>query len=217
MIALMYHDISNVWKDKYTISEDVFLTHMNLLKKINPSVLLTFDDGVISHYSRVFPILLRLKMKGIFFISTGFIEKEGYLGKKEIRNMYRKGMIFGTHGHYHKFLNRISYKEMEEEIVSSKKILEAILNAPIILFSFPGGRFSKTSVKLLKMSGYKYAFTSLRGINNAYTSPFLLKRFPITSNLSLKDMQNLFSCSAGFILKQKVIGWAKFALKKWCY
>lgn len=48
------------------------------------SALLTFDDGYIDHYTNVFPILMRKKIQGSFYIPTQIIEDKKVLGVNKI-------------------------------------------------------------------------------------------------------------------------------------
>ena len=54
------------------------------------SVLLTFDDGVLDHYKFVFKELKKIKIFGIFFVSTAPIEKKIFLNVHKIHLLVGK-------------------------------------------------------------------------------------------------------------------------------
>ena len=87
-IALMYHDVykqsgtesgfQNESAFQYKISEEEFESHVKEISKYcvnnNVDVLFTFDDGGISFLTIIAPILEKYNQKGIFFISTQYID-----------------------------------------------------------------------------------------------------------------------------------------------
>lgn len=53
--------------------EDIWLARQGKKKLPNKAVLLTFDDGALSSYSRVFPLLKQFKTPAVFAIATSWI------------------------------------------------------------------------------------------------------------------------------------------------
>ena len=62
------------------------------------AVALTFDDGYASHFELVAPLLVRYRFSGTFFVTTGFIERRGYLSWEQLRKLRFLGMEIGSHG-----------------------------------------------------------------------------------------------------------------------
>lgn len=61
-------------------------------------LLLTFDDGYISWYTDVYPILKRNNAKATMFIVGAYINRYGYLSETQIREMANSGLIeIGNH------------------------------------------------------------------------------------------------------------------------
>jgi peptidoglycan/xylan/chitin deacetylase (PgdA/CDA1 family) len=81
--VLNYHRISEgtfnnqlkYIRSRYDILHpELFLDWLNGVHDISkPSVLITFDDGYLSFYKEVYPILLKSKTPVLIFISTGFV------------------------------------------------------------------------------------------------------------------------------------------------
>jgi peptidoglycan/xylan/chitin deacetylase (PgdA/CDA1 family) len=79
-------------------------------------------------------------------------------------------------------LSSLSREEILEELAASKAALEERLGRPVNLFAYPFGaleHFDGITERLVEDSGYKAAFTTLRGINEAGGNPWALKRVGI--------------------------------------
>lgn len=79
-------------QSKYEILDIKLLLDNNFLKKKNNKkfCLLTFDDGYIDHYENVFPILVKRKITGSFYISGGIYEKKKLLNVNKIHYIFSK-------------------------------------------------------------------------------------------------------------------------------
>lgn len=147
-ITLMYHDV--YVKDikesgfnthgaiHYKISKKTFEEHLRAishfceLKQINKNdIVFTFDDGGVSFFTIIAPILEKYGWKGYFFISTNYIGTDGFLTIDQIKDLSRRGHIIGSHSHQHKVLTEFSLNDVENELCTSVKILSDILGKPI--------------------------------------------------------------------------------------
>ena len=90
-------------KKKYNIIGDDDLCEILLTKKIpkRPSFVLTFDDGYKDHYNYVFPLLMKHKLKGIFYPTSKIFEKNYLLDVNKIQ------LILGKNRNKKKLLNYI--------------------------------------------------------------------------------------------------------------
>ncbi|GEM_PF-2803149 len=156
-------------------------TTFNNISSITDSsriVVLTFDDGLASASSRIWPILLKRGLTAVFFISPALIGQKGYLKWDDVRAMSDEGAEFGTHGLYHKRFSELEDKELFEEIVDSKKNLQDKLKKPVLSLALPGGSMHPHALEIAKDAGYKYFCTSQRAINSLPLG-FIVRRFPI--------------------------------------
>ena len=88
-------------------------------------VLFTFDDGGISFLTIIAPILEKYNQKGIFFISTQYIDTPLFLTKKQIKELRERGHIIGSHSHSHpqnisELANSDLLEEYKNEIFKEK-------------------------------------------------------------------------------------------------
>jgi len=88
-------------------------------------------------------------------------------------------MTIGSHTVTHPVLSSLSGEEILEELASSKAALEQRLGRRVMLFAYPFGgleHFDGISQSLVERAGYKAAFTTLPGINEAGVNRWALKR-----------------------------------------
>ncbi len=171
-IALMFHDVyhetplesgfSGTGPDLYKIKENSFeciIRHLYEKDKVK-TYILTFDDGGVSFYTIIAPILEKYNLKGIFFIATESIGKDGFLSKEQIAELDKRGHIIGSHSHTHKRLTTLTKNEVENEWKQSKTILESIVKHPVTLASVPNGYQSNVVISEAQKCGYTDIYTS---------------------------------------------------------
>ncbi|MFB6181770.1 MAG: polysaccharide deacetylase family protein [Candidatus Magasanikbacteria bacterium] len=188
--VLVFHDVESKYhfeklisfldKKFNIISSEEF--KQNQLSKDKINILLTFDDGYKSWVDNVLPVLEGKNLKGIFFISSGFIEagdrgeEKKYLEEKlklksdrtplswgEVKELEDASMEIGGHTVNHVNLAKISEKEGREEIQKDKKMLEKKLDRKIKFFAYPfghSGAVNENIVELVKNAGYECGFTA---------------------------------------------------------
>src|SRR5437763_1968838 len=64
-------------------------------------VLLTFDDGGVSFHHPIADLLEGRGWRGHFFITTDRIGTPGFLSVRELRDLYRRGHVIGSHSCSH--------------------------------------------------------------------------------------------------------------------
>lgn len=177
---LMYHSLSREKNaNRYTITVDDFISHLSYLQSNQyktpynvvfstnngtpekKQALVTFDDGNESDYHLAFNLLIKFHIKAIFFITTDFIGKPGYMSKNQIQELSRNGFSLQSHGKTHNFLTELSTIDLATEARNSKEILEDIVGRSVTNISFPGGRYNRNVLKIIREFGYTEAFTSV--------------------------------------------------------
>lgn len=176
-VVLMFHKIGNE-NDKYTIEYKKFIQLLDFLSKNymfstidefskkdgRKKIVLTFDDVDRSIYSYAFPILAKLNIPYYIFVNVEFIDKKGYLGKNEIKEMISNSRcIVGSHSMNHVMMRELSDEKCENQILESKKILEIDFGIDCQEFAFPFGSLYACSSKNYKIASkyYNYIFSTI--------------------------------------------------------
>jgi peptidoglycan/xylan/chitin deacetylase (PgdA/CDA1 family) len=101
------------------------------------------------------------------------------LSWKQVREMHRAGIAFGSHTVSHTVVTRIPREKLVEELQVSKRQLSEHLGAPVRAFAYPNGHATdyNSDVKAaVKDCGYDCAVTAEPGFNDAFSDPYELKR-----------------------------------------
>ncbi len=123
----------------------------------------TFDDVPANVYFNAYPVLKEFGIPFALFITTKFINREGFLTTEQIIEMSKDSLCtIGAHTITHPMLRRVPdhYKEMSE----SKRILEELLKKEVKYLAYPYGKHSSISMKVrreAKKIGFKCAFGTI--------------------------------------------------------
>ena len=175
------------------ITPDQFFQILDNKKTINQSsLLITFDDGFKDNLN-ILPILDKFSISALFFVCPGLVQLQNsntlfpLLAKKlfripsidkdiellnwdDLRYIQDRGHSIGNHSLLHYQVNKLSIKELKEDINLSKSLLEENLKKSKSLesFSYPFGgaeHINAVSLQLLA-ENFKYVFSGIRGNNN---------------------------------------------------
>jgi peptidoglycan/xylan/chitin deacetylase (PgdA/CDA1 family) len=123
-------------------------------------LVLTFDDG---GKSAVYAgdTLARRGWTGHFFIVSSLIGQRTFATASEIRYLASCGHVVGTHSHTHPdIFPDLTPARMLEEWRTSSDAISAILGAPCVTASVPGGDISRQVLESAAHAGVQYLFTS---------------------------------------------------------
>jgi len=168
----------------------------------NKSAVVTFDDGYKDFYDHAFPILQRYGFMATVFLPTGYIgaTPKKFKGKdcltwKDVRELHANGVAFGSHTATHPQLRSVSPRDMENEVRSSKQILEGELGQRVVSFSYPYAfpecdrEFTKRLRALLESCGYENGVSTILGTASNRDDQFFLRRLPVSSRDDIRFFQ----------------------------
>lgn len=132
------------------------------VKLPNKSVVITFDDGWESIYSKVIPILEKYNFKATVFVIWGEHKKYNnfeYLSKNQIEdiesnypNIKLESHSFALHRHEEAYSKDYNLYTKDIEIVNE-------INRNVKYYAYPFGIYNNEYKKALKDNNYKLAFT----------------------------------------------------------
>ena len=121
-------------------------------------VMLTFDDGWENVYQNAFPLLKEFGIKGVFFIITDRLGKDGYMTEEQVKEMAEAGMNIGSHSCKHLDYNLCEIEKLKLDLRESREKLSAITGKDIKYFCYPGGAYRQESKVETVKAGYTAAF-----------------------------------------------------------
>ena len=174
--------------------------------------MVTFDDGYLSDYTIVFPLLESLGIRATFFINTSNIGKPGFLNWSMVIEMQKKGNVFGSHGHNHLKMTDISLQESKYEFIKSKELYELHTGMEMRLFSFPYGCYNDSLLDLSIECGYSNCFISKHGIVHLIGS--VIPRNSINGLMDDLDISKTLNPSILVLSKWALEDGIKYIIKK---
>ena len=101
----------------------------------------------------------------------------------EVHKLEESGLVsFGAHTMYHPILSYLSdSEEVKREVCECRSVLEQRLGHPVLTFAYPIGKsehIGKEGLQAVKEANYKWALTTIEGVNTPQSDPYLLNRLP---------------------------------------
>lgn len=169
-----------------------------------PGLVISFDDGMRSHYEVAAPRLEKYGFTGWFFVPSAWVLDEGtampeFIGDNvtltpEQLKYLDENHVVGCHSETHCRLNEdLGPEKLEFETLEAKRSLEELVNHPVDIFCWVGGEentYSKTAAELIK-KGYDLSFMTNTAVVRPHTNPLQLQRSNIEAEnpLSLVRFQ----------------------------
>ena len=177
-------------------------------------IILTFDDGHISHYDTVLPMLKEFGFQGVFFLVVNELGKEYRLNWTQAKALKQSGMDIGSHSMNHEIINKYPYQNLIIELKASKLELEENLGIEVLAFSIPRGLYSSKISDVARGMGYKLVFTSFTGNISLYSNPYCLRRIGIRRDYSMKEFISIVTKNPIFMAKKYLGQFVKDIVKK---
>ena len=141
------------------ITADALINHLQFGAPLpDRPVLLTFDDGSVTHHSVALPTLTKFGFPGTFFPMTVVLNKTNWLSEGQLRELDRAGMAIGAHSWDHQRMDRLNADQWEIQLDAPKGQLADILGHPVDLMAYPYGAWSQQALSRVKAAGYRAAF-----------------------------------------------------------
>jgi len=184
-ISLAYHDVVDGQPSLhsgirpgaalYALTRDRFQQHLVRIEQQNGAVdvirslgswqdrvpvFLTFDDGALNAYYAA-DELESHGWRGHFFVTTNWIGRPEFLDRWQIRELYDRGHVIGSHSCSHpERMSHLSWNALTKEWSQSCAVLGDILGQPVHVASVPNGYYSRTVAQAAAVCGLKVLFTS---------------------------------------------------------
>lgn len=134
-------------------------------------VMITFDDGDLTHYTEALPVLDKHGFKATFFIMTASIGRRGkqhYMDKAQLKDLADRGHEIGAHTWDHQNVKKFTKDDWKTQFEEPNAKLESITGKPVRYFAYPFGLWNEPALPELQKRGYLAAFTLAKGRDAQY-------------------------------------------------
>lgn len=155
-------------------------------------VVITFDDGFHDTKKVALPVLEEMGFTATVFLPTAHIghERREFLGRecltwREAREMWARGIEFGSHTVNHPKLWELDQKSLRRELNESRERLEQELDDAVELFAHPyafpvhDAEYVERFQGAMDEAGYRIGVTTALGRMHAGDDLRMLKRLPV--------------------------------------
>lgn len=190
--VLLYHDISDHFRDDYTTSPALFSAQMEWLyshgykaisfqeadrikgRETEKAVIITFDDGHASFLDFVFPLLKEYGFKATVNIIGEYVGTFMRIGGNrpmlswdEYRYLAGSDLVdLGCHTynlHLKKGVLAASEEQLENDLKLFQETVRREMGKVAEILAWPYGIYDKKSIEIAKKVGFKYIMTSSEG------------------------------------------------------
>lgn len=206
--VLMYHDVYETsvkesgfqtdGANHYKITEASFEEQLRSIKEY--PITYTFDDGGVSFYTIIAPILEKLGLVGHFYIATDRIGCEGFMSEAQIKDLHQRGHMIGSHSCTHPSdFRELSFKARKKEWENSVQRLSGLIGEPVKEVSIPNGFLLEDDLPIFKSLGIATIYTSKLGEKRQCDGMDVVGRIGIDGSMSVKRIEKIIS--GGFTYK----------------
>ncbi len=157
-------------------------------QKTDKVAVLSFDDGYSDNFTYAWPVMEKYQFSGTFFIISGKIGQNEYMGESQIKQLALSGNEIGSHSVNHLNMDKLTGQKLKNEVKLSKESLGELTGKKIISFCYPAGKFSEEAKADLKEAGYKMAVTTAKGKAFSADQPFEIPRYRINPTTNLESL-----------------------------
>jgi peptidoglycan/xylan/chitin deacetylase (PgdA/CDA1 family) len=154
------------------------------VERMEPNVLLTFDDGKIDSYDTVFPILEEFGVKATFYVVKNYIGTAGFCTLAQLTEMHEAGHCIANHTSTHPaVLANMTYEQSLVEVGNNIDYLNANgFRDGAYHMCYPGGSHSDENIRAMTDLGIKTSVTINYELNYSPITynAFRLRRAPVS-------------------------------------
>ncbi len=182
--------IAYIIKKNYkTVSSKEF--YEILQSGMNPeqkTVMLTFDDSTISHYTNAYRILKKYNQVGTFFVTS----HRSQISNDQLKEMSENGMDIQSHTQTHPDLVKLyDSSRIQSEIGGSKIELEARTGKSVIALAYPGCVADRKAYSSMSNNGYLLGFSCGKSIDHRFSSKYSIAR--VHNPYNVDDLKKILS------------------------
>ncbi len=217
--VLLYHNISGLMQNDYTISPSLFSAQMEWLyengyrtlavhdveaflsRGTGRAVVITFDDGDTSFIDYAYPLLKDYGFKATMNIIGKIVETNDVIDIQrpsiswdECRFLLESGIVdLGCHSyalHSPGGVLTASYPAIEKDLALFQERASKELGRKSTVLAWPYGVYDETCIEIARRAGFTHILTSQRGFIGKGTDRSALPRLNVNGSYSLATFKN---------------------------
>jgi peptidoglycan/xylan/chitin deacetylase (PgdA/CDA1 family) len=150
-------------------------------------VVVSFDDGYLSDYTRALPLLRRLRWPGVLNLELANVRVHGGLTAAMVRALIAAGWEIDSHTLTHPDLTTVSDDRLRRELVGSRRELRRRFGVRADYFCYPIGRYDARVERAVRRAGYAGAV--IEGRTPAVPAkPFELGRLEVPPSATARSL-----------------------------
>ena len=138
-------------------------------------------DAVIARAKYLAPDERAAAVAAVARAAAATLPDDLMMSSRQLRELHAQGQRIGAHTVHHPILARLAPAEARDEIVRSKRTLEALLDAEVDLFAYPNGKpgqdYAPEHAALVRELGFAAAVSTAWGAARQGADLFQLPRF----------------------------------------
>ena len=157
-------------------------------------IVLSFDNGYRTQFTRALPILRRLHWVGDENLQlTGLPPSQGGLSAREVRLLVAAGWELDTQGISHADLTTLDASALRYQVATARRLIQQRYHVAANWFCYPSGRYDPTVVEAVKAAGYVGSTTVVPGWAGPGEDPFRLPRLRVLGGTSPAELLALIA------------------------
>jgi peptidoglycan/xylan/chitin deacetylase (PgdA/CDA1 family) len=195
VINLCFHGIGEPGRaleldeEQYWIEPEQFEELIAVIRN-DPRMRITFDDGNASDAAYALPSLMRVGLRGAFFVVANRLDSPGSLSRAEVRELDRAGMTVGSHGLEHRAWRSVSDQDLHAELADAAEIIAATTGRAIREVACPFGSYDRRVLNEVRRQGFTRVYT-VDGWAAAKPGAWLQSRYTIRRRDTPADIERL--------------------------
>jgi len=165
-------------------------------------VALSFDDGFRDVYETAWPVMMRYELPvTVFLVARTLVEDDPQVDwvpggtpetvrvmtASQVLELHSAGVMFGSHGYSHLPLTALSEEECEQELRTSREIIEDVLHDPVRLVAYPHGQDNEMVRRAARNAGYAFGLRTARRATR--TSKYSIPRVGIYRSTDTRSLR----------------------------
>lgn len=146
-------------------------------------VVLSFDDGDISHAMNAAPVLLKVGWPGVLNLKVDNLGDDG-LPMWGAKRLIRQGWEIGSHTVSHPDVTTLDAAGFARELAGSRRAIKRKLGVDARFFCYPAGKSDAASRAAVQAAGFVAATTVEPGVAAPTDDPYLLPRIRVDPGTS---------------------------------